>query len=66
MKLINSSYALAAGLCLLLTGCSEYTPTGYTEGPELPTVSAINYTVGGAANHVVNITWCLPAEKDVT
>ncbi len=66
MKLIKSTYALAAGLCLLLTGCSEYTPNGYTEGPELATVSAINYSVGGDANHNINITWTLPADKDVT
>lgn len=66
MKLLNSSYALAAGLVLLLTGCSEYTPNGYTEVPELAAVSSINYTVGGAANHDINITWALPADKDVT
>ncbi len=66
MKLLKSTYALAAGLSLLLTGCSEYTPTGYTEGPELATVSAINYAVGGEANHDINITWTLPADKDVT
>ncbi len=65
MKLLNSSYALAAGLVLLLTGCSEYTPNGYTEVPELAAVSSINYTVGGAANHDINITWALPADKDV-
>lgn len=66
MKLLKSTYSLAAGICLLLAGCSEYTPNGYTEAPELPTVSSINYTVGGAANHDVNISWTLPADKTVT
>ena len=66
MKLNKSAYTLAAGLALLLTGCSEYTPNGYTEAPELPAVSSINYTLGGEAKHNVDITWTLPADKDVT
>lgn len=66
MKLLKSTYSLAAGLCLLLTGCSEYTPTGYTEAPELPKASALAFTVGGEANHQVDLSWIIPADNDVT
>lgn len=57
---------IAAGLCFMATGCSEYTPEGYTEEPSLPVATSMEYTVGGAANHDVDITWTLPADKDVT
>lgn len=57
---------IAAGFCLMASSCSEYTPEGYTEGPDLPVATSIDYTVGGAANHEVNLTWTLPADKEVT
>ena len=57
---------MAAGLGLMATSCSEYTPEGYTEEPTLPVATSMAYTVGGAANHDVNITWSLPADKEVT
>ncbi|MDE5790658.1 MAG: DUF4960 domain-containing protein [Muribaculaceae bacterium] len=57
---------MAAGLCLMATSCSEYTPEGYTEEPSLPVVTSMEYTVGGDANHDINITWTLPADKEVT
>ncbi|MDE6695272.1 MAG: DUF4960 domain-containing protein, partial [Muribaculaceae bacterium] len=66
MKLTKSTYSMAAGLVLLLTGCSEYTPNGYTEGPILPTVSSISYSQIGASNKNISISWTLPSDKDMT
>lgn len=57
---------IAAGLSLMATSCSDYTPEGYTEEPSLPVATSMEYTVGGAANHDVNITWTLPADDEVT
>ena len=57
---------IAAGFCLMASSCSEYTPEGYTEEPSLPVVSAMDYTLGGAANHDINISWTLPADEEVT
>ncbi|MDE5868998.1 MAG: DUF4960 domain-containing protein, partial [Muribaculaceae bacterium] len=57
---------MAAGLSLMATSCSEYTPEGYIEEPSLPVVTSMEYTVGGDANHDVNISWTLPADKEVT
>ncbi|MDE6812085.1 MAG: DUF4960 domain-containing protein [Muribaculaceae bacterium] len=58
---------MAAGLMLMTAAaCSEYTPDGYTEAPDLPTVSSITYQIGGEAGHDINISWTLPADKDVT
>lgn len=65
MKFPKITY-LAVGIGMMLTGCSEFTPTGYTEEPSLPTATTMEYTVGGMANHDVNITWSLPSDKDVT
>ncbi len=65
MKLSKLTY-IAAGICLLASSCSDYTPNGYTEEPTLPVVSSMEYTVAGAANHDVNINWTLPADNDVT
>lgn len=66
MKLTKSAYILAAGFSLLLGSCSEYTPNGYEEVASLPAVSQMSSSVGGAANHDINITWTLPAGTDVT
>ncbi|MDE6297570.1 MAG: DUF4960 domain-containing protein [Muribaculaceae bacterium] len=57
---------IAAGFCLMASSCSEFTPDGYTEGPELPVATSLNYTIGGAAKHEVNLSWTLPADKEVT
>lgn len=65
MKLSKLTY-IAAGLALLTASCSEYTPNGYTEEPTLPTATSMEYSLGGAANHEINLTWALPAGNDVT
>ncbi|MDE6536535.1 MAG: DUF4960 domain-containing protein [Muribaculaceae bacterium] len=65
MKFLKYTY-LAAGFCMMMTSCSEFTPTGYTEEPSLPQATSMDYNIGGEAKHDVNITWTLPADKDVT
>ncbi len=65
MKLNKLTY-LAVGLSMMAASCSEYTPNGYVEEPSLPVATSMAYTVGGEAGHDVNITWSLPADKDVT
>ena len=57
---------IAAGFALLASSCSDYTPNGYTEGPALPVATSMEYNIGGAANHEINISWTLPAGEDVT
>ena len=48
----------------VFTSCSEFTPTGYEEVAELPTVSNLQANI---ANKVVNLTWNLPSNKsDIT
>ena len=64
MKFSKLTY-IAAGLTLFASSCSDYTPNGYTEGPELPVVAAMEYTIGGVANHDININWTLPSGSDV-
>lgn len=54
--------AVMAFLGLMLGGCSEYTPEGYTEVASLPTAKNVKAIV---ANHVVNLSWQLPQAKDI-
>lgn len=66
MKFSNLLYSAAALMLFSASACSEYTPDGYTEGPELPTVASISYGIGGEAGHDITISWTLPDDKDVT
>ena len=57
---------IAAGFCMMASSCSEYTPNGYEEADYLPVATSMEYTIGGNANHDINISWTLPADKEVT
>ncbi|MDE7441595.1 MAG: DUF4960 domain-containing protein [Muribaculaceae bacterium] len=57
---------IAAGFCMMASSCSEYTPNGYEEAANLPMATTLDYSIGGAANHDINISWTLPADKEVT
>lgn len=67
MKFSKIIYS-AAGILLMMaaSACSEYTPNGYIESPELPTVTSLEYAIGGEAHHDINITWTLPADEEIT
>ncbi|MDE6558748.1 MAG: DUF4960 domain-containing protein, partial [Muribaculaceae bacterium] len=66
MKFSKILYAAAGLMLMTASACSEYTPDGYTESPDLPTVTSIAYQVAGEAHHDINVTWTLPADNDVT
>lgn len=57
---------IAAGLCMMASSCSEYTPNGYEEADYLPVATSMEYTIGGVANHDINVSWTLPSDKEVT
>lgn len=62
-----SKYSIAFAIFAMpaiFTSCSEFTPTGYEEVAELPTVSNLKVSV---ENKVVNLSWTLPSNTtDVT
>ena len=58
-KLIKYSFAfLVMSLAGMITSCSEYTPKGYEEVPDLPTVNNLKADV---SNRVVTLSWQLPS-----
>jgi len=57
-------YAMALLVCLLAGACSDFTPTGYTESPDLPTANSLSYTIGGEGGHDVIINWIYPAGSE--
>lgn len=63
MKFIYSGLA-ALTIAAALSACGEFEPTGYESIPDLPTAVDIRAEVG--ANHVINVSWALPASSDIT
>lgn len=58
-KLLKYGVALAImALPGIFTSCSEFTPTGYEEVAELPTISNLRASVN---NKIVDLSWNLPA-----
>lgn len=65
MKISKLTY-IAAGFCLMASSCSDYTPNGIEEVLDLQPVNGLTATIGGAANHDINLNWTLPNEAGVT
>lgn len=55
--------ALAVAISSMFSACGDFEPTGYEEVPNLPTASNMKAEIAG---HTINVTWQLPAEKNIT
>lgn len=55
-------YTLAALICVMVSGCSDYTPTGYKEVPSLQKVSNLEAQIDG---YTVNLSWVLPKDDNI-
>lgn len=64
MKKISSYgvFFLFAIISMMLGGCSDFEPTGYTEVPSLPKASDLKAEIEG---YTVNLSWNLPASDDI-
>ena len=57
-----SIFFLLTMLYGVLTGCSDFEPTGYQEVPDLATISDLNAEIDG---YTVNLSWDLPRDKGI-